>query len=67
VTDLRNKIVSLVYSPTGGDPETAKSSIASFYGNLKKLTAMRDLNVSKGNVGPFLVGSAATVADFNLW
>ena len=65
--DLRNKIVSLVYSPAGGDPVTTKSSLTSFSGNLKKLTAMRDLNVSKGSVGPFLVGSAATVADFNLW
>jgi hypothetical protein len=65
--DLRNKIVSLVYSPTGRDPETTKSSLASFSGNLMKLTAMRDFNVSKGNDGPFFVGSAATVADFNLW
>ena len=65
--DLRNKIVSLVYSPTGGDPVTTMSSLDSFSGNLKKLTAMRDLNLSKGNIGPFLVGNAATVSDFNLW
>ena len=65
--ELRNKIVSLVYSPAGNDPETTKSSLANLSGNLKKLSAMRDLNVSKGNGGPFLVGNAATVADFNLW
>ena len=65
--DLRNKIVSLVYSPEGKDPETTRSFLASLSSNLQKLSAMRDINVSKGNVGPFLVGSAATVADFNLW
>lgn len=46
---------------------TTMSSLDSFSGNLKKLTAMRDLNLSKGNIGPFLVGNAATVSDFNLW
>ena len=65
--DLRNKIVSLVYGPAGKDPETTKLFLASLSGNLQKLSAMRDLNVSKGHRGPFLVGSAATVVDFNLW
>ena len=66
--DLRNKIIPVAYHGTAG--KTAEGTDAAFtalIGNLVKLSAWRDLNASKGNSGPFLVGNAATVCDFNLW
>ena len=66
--DLRNKIIPVAYHGTAG--KTAEGTDAAFtalMGNLAKISAWRDLNASKGNSGPFLVGNAATVCDFNLW
>lgn len=65
--DLRNKIVSLVYGPAGKEAASTSLILNGLMGNLAKICAWRNGNISKGNDGPFLVGNAATVVDFNLW
>jgi hypothetical protein len=55
--DLRNKIVSLVYSPNGLDATVTQTTLNSMKGNLEKLELWCEDNASNGNDGHFLVGN----------
>lgn len=67
VIDLRNKIAGFAYGPLNEDKNETIIFLEALKVNYEKFATWFEMNKSKGNTGPFLVGSSATAPDFHLW